>query len=293
MDRLTQFLTNSNFASRTKRSKQNYLLYCFNFFLSIGTSKDFLKIQPSEFEQLFRHVDALNILEKCKKRYRTALHTFSDYLCREIIANNQNPSLNYDFIFSNRFFQFRDSGAMKENHYMELKDILDLVKWARFSKPPLIYYAILILITAGCRIEGALTLTRDRIDFEHRKFTMLEKSRNRGSKIKAYVINKQIIAGLQQYISFLSPTQVRLFPISQQKFNIHLKGFKPWLHAQIFRDAFNTILEENDVEESIRDILQNRIPKSTNGRNYLNKYKDWEKRVKKYDKVDPFRGHEL
>lgn len=288
MNRLNEFFAESNFAVKTKYSKNIYLQFCFNFFHTINTAENFLEIKASEFKQLFLEIDKLQMFDNAKRRYVYALKNYADWLCSDLIANNEKVPLNYDFIFSNRFYKFRDAGVPKDTHYIELSDIMEIINWAKSTQPPLVYHAVLILATAGCRIDGVITLTRDNVDFENRKFTMLEKSRDRGSKIKQYVINQQIIPELKQYIAYLPESQQRLFPISQQKLNKRLKRWKPWLHAQIFRDGFNSVLEENGVEESIRDILQNRTPKSINAKHYLHKYDDWEKRVKKYDSIDPF-----
>jgi integrase len=288
MNRINEFFAQSNFAKRTQYQKEIYLTTCFNFFKSIKTAENFLQIKPSEFKQLFLHLDKMQVLDSAKKRYRYALKNYADWLCSDLIANNQPAPFNYDFIFSNRFYTFRDSGTPSESHYLELKDVMDFLKWAKFTQPPIVFFAALVLATSGCRHDGVITLTRGNIDFTNRKFTMLEKSRDRGSKIKYYVMNKQIIEKLKEYISYLPETQDRIFAISQQKLNKRFKRWKSYMHAGLFRDSFNTILEENNVEEAIRDILQNRTPKSINAKHYLKKYSDWEKRVEKYDSIDPF-----
>jgi integrase len=287
MNRIEQFFSESNFAGRTKYNKRIFLDYCFNFFKSLNTPSDFLKIRPSDYLKLYIEIDKLDVLEIVKKRYRYALKNYADFLCRDIYANNKNPELNYDFILSNRFYKFRDGGKPREEHFIEFQDLLELIKWAKFTQPPYIYFAIVVLITSGCRIEGALTLTKSNVDLEKRRFMMFEKSRDRGSKIKYYIINKEIIPTFKQFLDYIPDSSAILFPISQQKFNKHLKHYKPYFHAQLFRDAFNSFLEELGVEESIRDIFQNRTPKSVNAQSYLKKYGDWEKRLQKYDAVFP------
>jgi hypothetical protein len=77
MNRINQFFAESNFAKRTLYQKEIYLTVCFNFFHLIKTAEDFLQIKPSEYKQLFLHLDKMQVLDSAKKRYRYALKNYN------------------------------------------------------------------------------------------------------------------------------------------------------------------------------------------------------------------------
>lgn len=291
MKRLQEFINDSNFSKKTKYMKTRYLIFCFDYFRSIHTSENFLEIKSKEFLSLFKQIDSMDLTEDAKRHYRYALKNYADFYKKEILADNDDDDIklkDYDFIFSNRFFRFRNMGSKEDINYLEKEELFELLEWAKKTQPPKIYFGICVIATTGCHVEGLISLTKDRVDFENRKFIMHDKALAFGSNVKNYIINNGLIEPLRKYIDSMFEDEMILFDISAQKFNKRLNRWNIWMHSRIFRDTINSVWEDMDVEESIRDILCNRIPKSVNAKHYLKKYGIWKKRVEKYDKIDFF-----
>jgi integrase len=230
----------------------------------------------------------MNILEIAKKRYMYALKSYADYLCSELYARNEKLPYDYSFILSKKFYKFRDTETNDAPSFLEMKDVLDIILWAKYSQPPTIYFMICIQATTGCRIGGLTTLTRDRIDLDQRKLILHEKSSDRGSIVKHYVIAKNLLEPFTQFLKYIPVDQQRIFNISEQKYNSRLKRWRNYMHSHLFRDALYSIWEDMHIEEAIRDIMQNRQVKNIGARHYLKKFRNWIKRVERYDEIYPF-----
>lgn len=283
MHRLADFKKTLTGSAGTIRNVYARVRTAFLFFNTIHTSPNFLEITTQEFEQFFQFIDKKKITKKTKTRFRFALLQYADFACRNIYAHNKRPPLDYSYIFSDRLFKFSKYKQISNNAYLEFEDALRLLRWAKYSKPPQIYFMICLQLTTGCRVGGLLGLIKNDVNLKNRTLKMHEKG---GDSL--YFIGSNLIKPLEFYMQYLPEDQQELFKISEQKYNLNLKDFSENMHSHVFRDCLNGIWEDAGVEESIRDIMVNRTPTSINGKNYMKKYKNWQKRLQKWDSIYPF-----
>lgn len=284
MNRLNDFIATSTLAPKTLYGKKKRLEYAFNFFKQKNAPIDFLDISPNIFLDFFKHINEQDFSKKTKVRYRTALRDYADFICRELYAMGKSPKWDYSYLFSSRFFKFSGVEQIKQTHFLTKEECFLFYKFVKYSKPPLIYFASMLLMTTGMRVGELLKIKKSDINFEERSIIVEGKT---GKGI--YIIAENLKNPLLFYTQYLPAKQQKLFPISPQKFNDNLKDWQPWMHSHLFRDCLYSIWHDMKVEPADRDILQCRDPTGVGPQHYLKKYSDISVRRAKYDEIYPFR----
>jgi integrase len=289
MQLIDEFCKSLKHSMKTNSDKKLRLNYANDFFSKEGY-EDAFTIPPIIFRKYFEKIDSLDIVIQTKKRYTRVLQDYFDYL--EIVEHDcrkLETEYKYDKIFSTKFYSYKDFQKVNHQAFININEVFRILEWAKYTKSPKFYFLTCLLATTGSRFgqekgTGMSHITRDQIDF-HTRFMRFESK----GKENLYIISRNLVEPLRNYVRFLAPSENQLFRISMDKYNQTLQKFRDDLSSHIFRDSISSTWEDADIKEEIRAIMLNQKPEGVNSRYYLKRFKDWRIRKDRYDKIDPFR----
>jgi integrase len=250
-----------------------------------------LEVDPLLFRRYFEHLDRQPMRQMVKSKLRQNLKAFLFWILSPDLVSGILPKYNYEMIFSNKYYRFRESGHVYPEDPLTREDVLDCLQFfqARNFRDGVMFK---LLAYTGMRIGGLIALKIADIDLVNRKLTTQEKPTQVHNGLNEYCIAQALVADLQAYlleVQMKNPSQIHLFPVSPNSVRRQLGKWKrKKTHPHAFRDALNTRWAELGLEMALRDILMNHEASSINSKHYLKKYRSWDEKLALYDQYFPY-----
>lgn len=281
----------------TKKNVSQNCYYGFSFFANnYPEIMSVLKITPEQFKSYLTFIENRTLRKPVKRKYRSNLKAFINYLLDEARAYNEKIPFNYDYIFSDKFVKFTDSTDKVERDELTQGDVVEIISFFE-NRNFRDFIMVSLLAYSGCRVGGLCALKIEKIDLANRTFETQEKPTGNKTGWNRYFFPRKFKIHLESYIlqvKRLNPSQELLFPIQTKTVRRQLSTYsKRHVNPHLFRDALNTNWVENGLLDSgIRSILLNQTPSGINATHYLKKYtqsdKSGKKRQKLYDQYFPY-----
>ena len=281
----------------TQKNVSQNLHYGFNFIHThYPKINSVLQITPEQLKDYFIHIEARPLRKTVKRKYRTNLKAFINYLLGDLRAYNKKLPFNYDYVFSDEFHKFKDSSGKIERDAVSVTEIYEILAFYE-NRSMRDFVLIGILAYSGCRVGGLCALKITDIDLENRTFETQEKPTSGSTGWNRYFYPKKFQVHLESYLIELKmchPTRELLFPIKPKSVRQILSNYpNRHVNPHLFRDAINTHWVENGLlDAGIRASLLNQKPSGINAGHYLKTYtqndKSGKNRLELYDKYFPY-----
>jgi integrase len=247
-------------------------------------------VTAAQFREFFMVVDGWDIQRCVKEKYRTGIKRYLEWIIMPLMAEDKAPARNYDMIFKDRYYQFKEGGHPREEEPFTKQDVLDCLNFFR-NRNERDYIMFTLDAYTGMRVGGLVSIRIQDIDFVERRIQTREKRTKATAGNNSYVIPLKFVNTLKAYvmqIRALFPQQELLFPIDVRTVNKQLKLWRASAHPHLFRDALNTRWQELNLDKDMREILLNQKPTSVNAKAYLKKYRSWPAHRLLYDNAFPY-----
>lgn len=275
----------------TKLKVSQTLHYFYNFLIQTHPeTNSILNVDAHQFREYFQSINEVPVRKASKDIYKQNLKAYIFWILMPLMSEGKLPKLNYEMIFSPRFFKFIESSLPKNESPFSREDVLDCLRFF-YGRNYRDYTMFSLLAYSGMRVGGVTALKIEDIHLEDRYIITQEKPTGNSPGINTYFIPKKFQTDLKAYIlevTAKNPTQERLFPIEPKSVRHQLKKWRPSAHPHLFRDAINTRWFELGLEESLRALLLSQTPHFVNSIHYLKKYQTLEAKREIYDRYFPY-----
>jgi integrase len=149
---------------RTKRSKYTKIhvnadLQRFYDFIieNYPAVKSILEVNPLQFRAYFEHIDQRPVRKNVKNKWRTNLKAFIFWIISPELAQGNLPKINYEMIFSNKYYSFRESSGPREEDPLTREDVLECLHFYQ-GRNFRDFVLFSLLAYTGMRIGGLISL---------------------------------------------------------------------------------------------------------------------------------------
>ncbi|MHA1583878.1 MAG: hypothetical protein ACTSWL_01365 [Promethearchaeota archaeon] len=246
-----------------KNRDRRILSFCLKFLYNEFGPRPIKEYTAREFKRLFQEIQKKQVNRSEKKRYRTTLKQFLKDIVDLLIAENGKQSRNYSFIFSNDFFEFKDSQRIHhKKNYLTPREILNFLNEIKNKFRYTTDYLLYSIFLSSVRGNGLLNLKVKGIKFEYQCFDTLDKG-----KQSRYFFPKHLVPELRAYIQQhkLSPEDRVFYQYKKPKqINKRTKEIynKPWTNHD-FRRSIMRLWKRAGMGKGDRNVLSNHAKEET------------------------------
>lgn len=275
------------YSDKTKYDYNNKIQIDLKFLYDLDI-RYLLDYEIEHWQQLFDFIESKPITKDCKKRYRYYLRNVIQFALKKEISEGKIERLGFfNYIFSDKFCQFSESGTKYDYIHIKPKEIQDFLA-ELFQAKIRDYILFGILAYSGCRAAGIINLKVKDINFEERYFTTQEKKTRDSSGYNRYFLPGVFLSQLKVFIAReqLQPDQ-QLAGFSYENLDFILKTRRNNWRLHLFRHAIRVNWHEKGMPDLEAQFLLNHKPASID-QTYLKSLNTIEHLREVYDKFFPY-----